>query len=224
MYRSGQEKLSIAVFDIDKTLLPGTSAEIQLIRFLYKKKVIDAEDIIKSLIRSLFQIFKGFDWVIYNKSRYLEGVEKKVIISHLPEFYENYIWPQLSEELLLYLKDLKKKNFEIIIISGTLDFLLKPFIKKLNADGGIGSHMEVNNGKFSGRITNVYPYKYGKILALKHYLNEREVDYTNSYAFADSLADIPLLKLFGNPVVVNPGLLLWFKARIEGWKIMKLKI
>jgi len=223
MNKSGQKKFSIAVFDIDKTLLPGTSAEIQLIRFLYKKKIIKAEDIIKSVMRSLFQIFKGFDWVIYNKSRYLEGIEKKLIISYLPEFFGKYIWPHLSEELLQYLKDLKKKNFEIIIISGTLDFLLKPFIEKLKADGGIGSHMEVNDGKFSGRITDIYPYKYGKILALNRYVYERTVDYANSYAFADSLADIPLLKLFGNPVVINPGLLLRLRAKIEKWTVMKLK-
>jgi len=223
MHEWDQKKINIAVFDIDKTLLLGTSAEIQLVRYLYKKKIINAEDIIKSILKTLLQIFRGFDWVIYNKSRYLEGVEKEVIISHLPEFFENFIWPRISEELLLCLKDLKKKNFEIILISGTLDFLMTPFIEKLNADGGIGSHMEVNNGKFSGRITNIYPYKHGKISALKHYLKEREVDYAHSYAFADSLADIPLLKLFGNSVVINPGFLLWLRAKMEKWKVMKLK-
>ncbi len=223
MLKPVQNRVKIAVFDIDGTLLLRTSAETQLIRFLYKKNVIKAYDLLKSIINSLSHIFKGIDEVIYRKSGYLKGIEKKIVISHLFQLFDEYIWPKVLRDLLNRIEKFKKENYEIVIISGTLDFLLNTFIKKLCADGGIGSHMEIDNGKFSGRITGVYPYKKGKIKALEQYLDGREVDYEASYAFADSLADRHLLKLFGNPVVVNPRPLLWLMAKKEGWKIINLR-
>ncbi|MFO7891124.1 MAG: HAD-IB family hydrolase [bacterium] len=223
MHRTDQHKLRIAVFDIDETLLLGTSAEIQLIRFLYKKKIITAGNLLKSLFNALLSIFQGIDKVIYRKSGYLKGVEKKIVLSQLPQLFDQYIWPRVSKKLINDIQAFKKKNYEIVIISGTLDFLLYPFIVKVHADGGVGSHMEIENGKFSGRITGVYPYRKGKIRALEQYLDGREVDYTHSYAFADSLADFPFLTLFGNSVAVNPGFLLWIRAKLSGWQTMKIK-
>ncbi len=223
MPKTYQHKVRIAVFDIDETLLLGTSAEIQLIRFLYKQKIIKARNILKSLINTLITVFQGINQVIYRKSGYLEGIEKKIVLSHLSQLFNQYIWPRVSRKLLNELEKLKKENYEIIIISGTLDFLLDFFIVKVGADGGIGSHMETKKGRFSGRITGIYPYRKGKIKALKHYLRGREVDYIHSYAFADSIADLPLLQLFGNPVAVNPGFLLWFRAKLKRWKIMRIK-
>lgn len=223
MINSTNNGLRIAVFDIDKTLLLETSAEVQLIRFLYKEKIIRASDLFRSLFYSLSQIFRGFDTLIYSKSRYLKGVEQETINAHLPRFFDAYIWPRISSEILDYLQQLKKKNYKIIFISGTLDFLLSYFIEKYDVDGGVGSHMEVDQEKYSGHITGIYPYKYGKIKALEYYLDGRKIDYESSYAFADSVADIPLLKLFGNPVVVNPSVLLWIKAKRSKWKIIKVK-
>lgn len=224
MNNSKQKKLKIAVFDIDETLLIGTSAEIQLIRFLYKKNLINIRNIVKSVIHAIISIFQGIDQVIYRKSGYLKGLEKRTVITHLPQLFDQYIWPRVSRKLLNDIEKLKSKNYEIVIISGTLDFLLDPFIEKIGADGGIGSHMETKNGKFSGKITGVYPYRKGKVKALKQYLKGQKIDYTHSCAYADSFADLPLLKLFGNPVAVNPSFLLWLQAKLKGWEIMRIKI
>ena len=128
MPKTDQHKVRIAVFDIDETLLLGTSAEIQLIRFLYKLRIIKIRNILKSLINTLISVFQGINQVIYRKSGYLEGIEKKIILSQLSQLFNQYIWPRVSRKLLYELEKLKKENYEIIIISGTLDFLLDFFL------------------------------------------------------------------------------------------------
>jgi hypothetical protein len=46
------------------------------------------------------------------------------------------------------------------------------------------------------------------------------IDLAASYAYSDSESDLPMLRLVGNPVVVNPDAELLRTARAEGWRII----
>ena len=118
------------------------------------------------------------------------------------------------------MKILQEKGYEIILISGTLDFILQYLVEKLGANGGVGSKVEIDDGKFTGRIVWIHPYHHGKVLALQKYLAGRNIDYHKSYGFGDSWADVPLLSLFGHPIAVNPGRILRRQALKRGWKVL----
>jgi phosphoserine phosphatase len=111
-------------------------------------------------------------------------------------------------------------DYEIILISGTVDFILNYLVQYLGADGGVGSKLEIQDGTFTGRIVDIHPYHQDKIEALQGYLGHHTVDYKKSFGFADSWADVPLLSLFGNPVVVNPGLFLRSMMRKRRWPVL----
>ena len=50
---------------------------------------------------------------------------------------------------------------------------------------------------------------------------EREgIDLAQSFAYSDSESDLPMLRLVGNPVTVNPDAELTRIARAEGWRII----
>ncbi len=220
MEKENTKKSKIAVFDIDRTLLLGTSGEVQLVRFLRKKGMLPILKFIRYFLSFLRQLPNGFEAMILKKSVYLRGLNANEIHSLLPEFYETRISPRLSPRLQEVMESLKEEGYEIVLLSGTLDLILDILVNELGAHGGMGSCAEIDQGKFTGRIVGIHPYHHGKVKALEEYLGDRPVNFALSYGFGDSWADMPLLSMFGNPIAVNPGRFLRRKARRRGWKII----
>ena len=208
----------IAVFDVDRTILLRTSGEIQLIRYLMQHKMLPLINFLRGIIWMIKQLPFCFKEAVLRNKFYLHGLDVKEIHSRLPEFYETCLKPNLSHRAILFMENLKKKGYEIILISGTLDFIVDLLVERLDASGGLGSCMEVVNGKYTGRISGHHPYFHEKVKALYAYLQGRKVNFKNSFGFADSWADVPLLSLFGNPIAINPGKVLRWKAKARGWR------
>ncbi|MFH1943751.1 MAG: HAD-IB family hydrolase [bacterium] len=213
----------IAVFDVDRTLLVRTSGEVQLIRFLRKRKMFPILNFPRSVVWMIRKLRLGFSEAVLRNKVYFSGLNVQEVSSFLPEFFRDYIQPRISARVVDCMKKLQKNGYEIMLLSGTLDFILDLFVDHLGADFGLGTTLEVREGKFTGSIVGEYPYFRGKVRALRHYFNGRKIDFHRSFSFADSWADIPLLRLFGHPVAVNPGRILKRKAKKEGWRVMEDK-
>src|SRR5918997_277575 len=54
---------------------------------------------------------------------------------------------------------------------------------------------------------------------LASFARRRGVDLSRSYAYADSISDLPMLEAVGNPVAVNPDARLRAAAKGRGWRI-----
>jgi hypothetical protein len=50
-----------------------------------------------------------------------------------------------------------------------------------------------------------------------------EIDLEASYAYSDSLSDLPMLRAVGNPVAVNPDPPLAALAKEEGWQVLRFE-
>ena len=211
----------IAVFDVDRTFIVGTTAEVQLIHFLRRRGMLPLYNLFRNLFGFIRQLPNGLEQIAVRKSVYLHGLNVKAVMNILPEYFETRLRPRISEKVKEYMGLLREKGYEIIFISGTLDFIIEQLVEKMSAHGGMGSVLEIRNGQFTGRILGIHPYYHGKVKALHAYLGERPVDYENSYGFGDSWADIPLLSMFGNPFAVNPGRILKYRARKIGWPILQ---
>lgn len=88
-------------------------------------------------------------------------------------------------------------------------------------DGGVGTHYEVENGLYTGRLVGPMNYGEGKAQALRRMAVEAGIDLSASYAYSDSESDLPMLRAVGHPVAVNPDAELERIARAEGWQIMR---
>lgn len=214
-------KKRIAVFDVDETLIAGTSAEVQLIHFLHEKKIITWGTLLRSLGRPLGTLFSsGWEAAVHWKSYYLRGIPVRTVHDLIPEFLEERIYPKVFRPLAATIPVLKEAGYTIFLLTGTLDFLLPSLMSYFGADDGAGSHAGVANGRFTGRIMGTHPYYRGKVTVLRNMLKGMDADFLNSFAFGDSVADKPLLSLFGHPYAVHPGRLLRTYAEKCGWGIL----
>ena len=63
-----------------------------------------------------------------------------------------------------------------------------------------------------------------KAARVKQLAAERGIDLDRSYAYSDSINDLPMLELVGNPVAMNPDYRLASLARKRGWQVIDLRV
>src|SRR5262249_44172009 len=77
---------------------------------------------------------------------------------------------------------------------------------------------EIVDGKYTGQLER-YAYAEVKAEAIKELAGEHGLDLTASYAYSDSVTDLPMLEAVGNPVAVNPDRDLRREAEKREWQI-----
>ena len=87
-------------------------------------------------------------------------------------------------------------------------------------DGGIGFRSEVRDGHYTGRAAGPFTYRSGKAEAVRQIAERDGIDLSESYAYSDSESDLPMLRLVGHPVAVNPDDELRRVVREEGWRVI----
>jgi len=93
----------------------------------------------------------------------------------------------------------------------------------LGFDGGIGQVSEVVDGRFTGRDADLFTYRDGKAERIRKLAGEEGIDLSASWAYSDSESDLPMLRLVGHPVAVNPDRELERVAAEEGWEVLRFE-
>ncbi len=145
-------------------------------------------------------------------ARSVERMNPEVMAAILPRVY-----PQMLDEVYAH-QDAGRATF---IISAAGNGVVEPLAAVLGMDGGIGTRYEIGeDGAFTGRFDGPFVYGPGKVEAMEVFAAEHGIDLTESFAYSDSLSDLPMLRTVGHPVVVNPDPPLAELAREEGWQTM----
>ena len=134
----------------------------------------------------------------------------------MQSFY-GYVLKRLYPEAIAALREHKSAGHRIVLLSGTLDFLLEPF--KDLADDVLAARLEEENGVYTGELSGAPVAGEARARMLASFARRRNVDLSRSYAYADSISDLPMLEAVGIPVVVNPDARLRAAARDRGWQI-----
>lgn len=118
------------------------------------------------------------------------------------EYYENQIKPNMISPVLSELDRLKAEGYACYVVSAGFDIYLKYFCEEFGIDGLLCTKIEFQKNICTGRFDG------------QDCMFEYKIDYINStikgdknkwYAFSDSITDLPMLELVGNPVVVSRG-------------------
>ena len=94
-----------------------------------------------------------------------------------------------------------------------------PLAKHLGIDHFLYTRLEVEDGRFTGRVIEPVCFEEGKIHWLEQLVSEQQIDLPRSYFYTDSITDLPLLELVGHPVVTNPDPRLYREAVRRRWPV-----
>ena len=127
---------------------------------------------------------------------------------------ERYVQP-------LRLREHQSAGHRVILVSGTLAPLLAEIGRQLGVEETVGTPLVLRSGRYTGGCELPICQGTGKFLRLEaHLLGRDQFSWSQSYAYADSYTDIPLLERAGHPVAVYPDEQLAAHDRGQGWEVM----
>lgn len=216
-----------AFFDLDKTLMAGSSG-MQFARVATRHGLVGRRQLASWAVEHLRYRLRGTtdertaevlrvarELIAGVPARAIERMNPEVMAAILPRVY-----PQMLDEVYAH-QDAGRPAF---IVSAAGHDVAESLARVLGMDGGIGTRYEVGgDGAFTGRFDGPFVYGPGKVEAMEAFAAAHGIDLGASYAYSDSLSDLPMLRAVGNPVAVNPDPALGEIAREEGWQTMRFE-
>jgi len=227
MPQPGQPKRAAAFFDLDKTLMAGSSG-MQFARIAAKQGIVSRRllatwgwEHLRYRLRGTTDERTGE--VLKVARELIRGLPAKTIDRMGPEVMAAIlprVFPQMLEEVYAH-QDAGRPTF---IVSAAGNGVVEQLAHVLGMDGGIGTRYEVDGeGNYTGRLDGPFVYGEGKVTAMEEFADRHAIELADSYAYSDSLSDLPMLRAVGNPVAVNPDPPLAAIARGEGWQALRFE-
>jgi len=145
--------------------------------------------------------------------RELQRLSPRVLAGVLPRLY-----PQMLARAYAH----QDAGTPIYILTAASQEMADLLAHVLAFDGGLGSRSEIVDGRYTGRPAGPFNYREGKVLSMRELAASEGIDLASSYAYSDSESDLPMLRVVGHPVVVNPDPDLRRIAAEEGWEVLHL--
>jgi HAD superfamily hydrolase (TIGR01490 family) len=218
---------SAAFFDLDKTLMAGSSA-IHFGRAAYRSGMAGRSQMLGWGLDHLRFRLRGAsdeqtEELLRVVKEMLAGVPERDIARMAPDMLAGIlprIYPQMLDEVRAH-QDAGRATF---IVSAAGHGLVEMLAEVLAMDGGIGTRYAVDDeGKLTGELDGPFMYGEGKVEAMRRFAAEHDIDLAESWAYSDSASDLPMLRAVGNPVAVNPDAALGEEAKREGWQVMRFE-
>jgi HAD superfamily hydrolase (TIGR01490 family) len=213
-----------AFFDLDKTLMEGSSA-IHFGRAAYRAGMVSRRQLLGDAWANVkFRLNGSTDAGTEElRQRILDSIAGQRVTDLMrmgPDVLAG-ILPLVYREVLETAWEHQDAGRPIYIVTAASQELAESLAGVLRFDGGIGMRSEIKDGVYTGRPAGPFTYREGKAQAIRELAERDGFDLADSYAYSDSESDLPMLRTVGNPVVVNPDGELERVAREEGWRIMR---
>ena len=204
--RRSEEK-GAAFFDLDRTLMAGSSA-FQFGRAAYKSGLVSRRQLARDAWENV--IFRvsgstdaGTDKLRERIGKLLEGVSVRDLQRLAPDVLAGVL-PRLYPQMLAIAYGHQDAGRPIFICTAASQEMAELMAIVLTFDGAVGSVSEVVDGHYTGRAGGPFTYREGKAEAIRALAEREDIDLAASWAYSDSESDLPMLRLVGHPVAVNP--------------------
>ncbi len=220
------ETVEAAFFDLDKTIV-AKSSPLALGRSFFREGLITRSWLLKSLYAQLMFHLMGADEEKMEKmrtdaARLTAGWEADKVRRVVNEVLEEVISPLIYAEALDVMHDHRAAGRLICIVSSSPEEIVEPLAAMLQVDRFIASKPRIVDGKYTGDL-DFYAYGEFKSEAIKKLAEQEAIDLEASFAYSDSITDLPMLEVVGNPVTVNPDKELRKVAEERGWTVEAFK-
>lgn len=139
------------------------------------------------------------------------------------ELFEDVLKPAIFPGTPELIAQSKKIGQQQIIITGALDFTIDSLVKYLEVDDYVANRLEFVNGYATGRLLPPVMASATKAKWMREYAERNDISLSASFAYSDSISDLPMLSIVGHPVAVNPDFRLKQVAGQHDWAILDLK-
>lgn len=220
------ERSSAAFFDLDNTLIRGSSfyyfvkglvshgviSKRQILRFgwenfRYVRSRKENSVTMATVTRRALQFVQG------KSQDFLKGLSEEIV----EEFLPRRIIPKMRERILEH----QIIGDDTWLITAAPQELAGIIANHLNMSGALGTKTLVRNGLYQAELATPALHGPEKAQAIRHLAMVHNYDLARSYAYSDSLNDLPMLVTVGKPFLVNPEKELARLALKNRWPVIE---
>lgn len=215
-----EQPSAAAFFDLDKTII-ATSSAAAFSRPFYAGGLLSRADVLRTAYAHVVFLLGRADAdqterLRAHLSEMVAGWDVAQVSAIVAETLHRYIEPTVYAEAVDLIAQHHAAGREVVVVSASGSEVAAPIAALLGADHVIASRMEVVDGRYTGDIA-FYAYGENKATAMRELADAQGWDLSRSYAYSDSVTDLPMLEAVGHAAVVNPDRSLRRLAAERGW-------
>jgi HAD superfamily hydrolase (TIGR01490 family) len=212
-----------AFFDLDKTVI----AKDAMAAFggpLRKQGLLKGRPLAQVVLAQVIYLILGsndrrLDRIRTAVLRLTKGWSRAEVVAIVNDALERIVEPIIYDEAMDLIDEHHAAGRKVVIVSASPIEIVRPLGRHLGVDDTIASEAAVDaNGCYTGELA-FYAAGPQKANAVRVYASRAGVDLSRSFAYSDSLTDLPLLEIVGHPVAVNPDRGLAKVAAERGWEV-----
>jgi HAD superfamily hydrolase (TIGR01490 family) len=203
-------------FDLDGTVVAPPSLEWRFIAFLLAHDELPTRNITRWLLQFAKGMFFDAHGAAFENKQYLAGLR-----TSLAADWESFLVDRMQP---LYAPALERMSWHwteghlVFLVSGTFDFLAQGIARQLPGPVQVcATQLETRDGCWTGRLAGPHLDGAKKGRAVRSLASRFGLSLWDSYAYGNSISDLPMLDAVGHRFAVNPSARLRRIAFNEGW-------
>jgi HAD superfamily hydrolase (TIGR01490 family) len=217
--------MRLALFDLDNTLLGGDSDHAWG-DYLCARGILD-EATYKARNDAFYQDYLAGKLNLTDYLNFSLEILATTDMAQLGEWHRDFmrdcVEPIVLPKGLELLAKHRAAGDKLVIITATNRFVTGPIAERLGVETLLATECEMQDGRYTGRSTDVPCFREGKVTRLNRWLEENGFNLEDSYFYSDSMNDLPLLEQVTHPVAVDPDPNLHAEAARRGWQVISLR-
>lgn len=217
--------MSLALFDLDNTLLAGDSDYLWGC-FLVEKGLVDKQlydeanqRFYRDYTEGTLDIHEFLNFALQP----LANNDAALLKSLHHEFMEKHIRPIMTRGGRDMIARHRHEGDHPVIITATNSFVTGPIAQAFGVSDLIATEPEIVDGEYTGKVEGIPCFQQGKIERLHAWLEVSQIGFDNSWFYSDSHNDLSLLEEVAHPVAVDPDDQLRAIASERGWQITSFR-
>ena len=215
--------MSLAIFDLDNTLIGGDSDYLWG-EFLCDEGIISDRQSFEKKNDYFYQQYELGSLDIYAWAEFSFEILSHYSINELEAFHLKFMAQKIEPIFLQKAQDCinnhKENGDTVLVITASNTFVTAPIVKRYGINHLLATEPEIVSGRYTGKVSGIPCFKSGKIENLMPWLERNGESLKDSTFYSDSHNDLPLLEMVDNPVVVNADKILAKIAQTKGWDIL----
>ena len=217
-----------AFFNVDKTLLPGSSMYL-FARGLYRHGFYTMRDITGFAFGQLvFRLTgaegrRGMEAAREHALAFIEGKRRDDLTQIGHDIVVEVIGPRIYPGMRRVIDEHHERGDCTYLVTAAPRELAQGIATYLGMDGALGTEAELVEGTYTGRLLGPVLHGPAKLDAVVRLADSNGFDLHACSAYSDSVNDRPLLEGVGRPVAVNPDRHLRELAAERGWPVQDFR-
>ncbi len=213
-----------AFFDVDNTMMQGASI-YHFARGLATRGLFTTKDLLMfALGQAIFRIRGNENPEHIAKAKetalaFVAGLKVEDVVRLGEEIY----YEEMAARVWSGTRQLAQNHLDagerVWLVTATPVELAQVIAQRLGLTGALGTVAETRDGIYTGRLVGDLLHGPAKADAVRALARHEGLELAHCSAYSDSANDLPMLRLVGNPVAINPDAELREESRANGWEI-----